>query len=97
MSVGLNEKPALQQAFDYYDAVVKSDINRADGINKNPERVKRIMRSYARNQGSQAPSTVIANDILANETEKVNKDTVPFLHQGSKNNLCCRRHACVES
>lgn len=76
MSVGLNEKPALQQAFDYYDAVVKSDINRADGINKNPERVKRIMRSYARNQGSQAPRTVIANDILANETEKVNEDTV---------------------
>ena len=76
MSIDLKEKAALQQAFDYYDAVVKSDINRADGINKNPERVKRIMRSYARNQGTQAASTVIANDILANEVEKVNEDTV---------------------
>ena len=66
----------MQQAFDYYDAVVKSDINRADGITKNPERVKRIMRSLARNQGSQTASTVIANDILANEVEKVNEDTV---------------------
>ena len=54
MAVDLQEKAALQQAFDYYDAVVKSDINRADGVNKNPERVKRIMKSYARNQGSQA-------------------------------------------
>lgn len=76
MAVGLKKKAALQQAFDYYDAVVKSDINRADGVTKNPERVKRIMRSLARNQGSQSACTVIANDILANETEKVNEDTV---------------------
>ncbi len=76
MAVDLQEKAALQQAFDYYDAVVKSDINRADGVNKNPERVKRIMKSYARNQGSQAAYTLIANDILANEVEKVNEDTV---------------------
>ena len=76
MAVDLEEKAALQQAFDYYDAVVKSDINRADGVNKNPERVKRIMKSYARNQGSQAAYTLIANDILANEDEKVNEDTV---------------------
>lgn len=40
---------ALEQAFDYYDAVVKSDISRADGTTRNPERVKRLMRSYARN------------------------------------------------
>lgn len=76
MAVDLQEKAALQQSFDYYDAVVKSDINRADGVNKNPERVKRIMKSYARNQGSQAAYTLIANDILANEVEKVNEDTV---------------------
>ena len=49
LSVDLERKAALQQAFDYYDAVVESDINRADGVNKNPERVKRIMRSLARN------------------------------------------------
>ncbi len=75
-AVGLKTEAALQQAFDYYDAVVKSDINRADGVNKNPERVKRIMKSYARNQGSQVASTVIAQDIAANEAETVNEDTV---------------------
>ena len=35
---------ALEQAFDYYDAVVRSDISRADGVTRNPERVK---TSYA--------------------------------------------------
>ncbi len=75
-AVGLKTEVALQQAFDYYDAVVKSDINRADGVNKNPERVKRIMKSYARNQGSQIASTVIAQDIAVNEAETINEDTV---------------------
>ena len=75
-SVDLKREAALQQAFDYYDAVVKSDINRADGINKNPERVKKIMQSYARHQGSQAAHTVIAQDIAANDVETVNEDTV---------------------
>lgn len=75
-AIDLNEKPALQQAFDYLDGVAKSDINRADGIEKNEERVRRIMRSFARNQGSQTPTTVIANDILANDSSSINEDTV---------------------
>lgn len=75
-AIGLKEKAALQQAFDYYDGVVKSDINRADGNNKNEERVKRIMRSFARNQGSQAANTVIASDILSNDSASINEDTV---------------------
>lgn len=76
MSVDLKRKAALQQAFDYYDAVVESDINRADGVNKNPDRVRRIMRSLSRNQGTQAANTVIADDIMANEAGRVNEDTV---------------------
>lgn len=75
-AIDLKEKPALQQAFDYLDGVAKSDINRADGIEKNEERVRRIMRSLARNQGSQTPTTAIANDILANDLSSVNEDTV---------------------
>ena len=75
-AIDLKPKAALQQAFDYYDAVVRSDINRADGVTKNPERVKRIMKSYARNQGSQVAYTVIAQDIEVNETETINEDTI---------------------
>jgi predicted AAA+ superfamily ATPase len=66
-AVDLQNEIALDQAMDYYDAVVHSDINRADNAQKNPERVKRLMRSYARNQGSQVPNTVLAQDIAANE------------------------------
>ena len=75
-AVDMKEKAALAQAFDYYDAVVKSDINRADGVRKNPERVKRLMRSFARNQGGQVSNTSIRDDIMANDAEGVNEYTV---------------------
>ena len=67
---------ALEQAFDYYDAIVRSDISRVDGISKNIERVKRLMRSYARNQGSQVANTVICADIRFNDTESIDTDTI---------------------
>ena len=75
-AVDLDDEIALEQAFDYYDAVVKSDISRADGINRNPERVKRLMRSYARNQGSQATNSVLKDDIAANDADSLDTDTV---------------------
>lgn len=75
-SIRMRDEIALDQAFDYYDAVVHSDINRADNITKNPERVKRLMRSYARNQGGQIPNTVIAQDIAANDGNSIDEETV---------------------
>ncbi len=75
-AVGMGEKAALSQAIDYYDAVIKSDINRADGVNKSPERVKRLMKSFARNQGAQVANTVLKADIQVNDTESLNEDTI---------------------
>ncbi|WP_326160245.1 ATP-binding protein [Oscillibacter sp.] len=75
-AVGMRDEIALDQAIDYYDAVVRSDINRADNVNKNPERVKRLMRAYARSQGGQVPNTAIARDISGNEEASINEETV---------------------
>ncbi len=74
--VDMRDEVALDQAYDYYDAVVNSDINRADGVSKNPERVKRLMRSYARNQGTQIANTVIADDISVNDGTTIDEYTV---------------------
>jgi hypothetical protein len=72
----MEDEIALEQAFDYYDAVVKSDISRADGVQRNTERVKRLMRSYARNQGAQASNVLICDDMAANDEESLDPDTV---------------------
>lgn len=75
-AISMKKRAALSQAYDYYDAIVRSDINRADGINKNPERVKRLMKSFARNQGGQVTNTTFKNDIRVNDTETLNEDTI---------------------
>lgn len=75
-AVDLRDEIALDQAMDYCDAVIRSDINRADNIQKNPEKVRRLMRSYARNQGAQIPNTVLAQDIAANDESPISEDTV---------------------
>lgn len=75
-AIDMRDDIALDQARDYYDAVVRSDINRADNIQKNAEKVRRLMRSYARNQGSQVPNTVLARDVSANGEESMSQETV---------------------
>ena len=75
-AVDMRDEIALDQAMDYYDAVVHSDINRADGVQKNPEKVRRLMRSYARNQGSQVPNTVLTRDLVANNETFISDETV---------------------
>lgn len=75
-SVNMHDEVALDQAIDYFDAVIHSDINRADQVKKNPERVKRLMRSYARNQGSQTPNTVFARDVAVNDGTSIDEQTV---------------------
>ncbi len=67
MSLDVPEDVALQQAFDYFDAVVKEDVSRVEGERKDPEFIKRLMRSYARNQGSQASIETIIGDLKNNE------------------------------
>lgn len=63
-------------ATEYYQAVTHTDISKVDGVTKNPERVKRLMRSYARHQGSQASLATIAGDISSNEVEKLSENTI---------------------
>lgn len=75
-AIDMRDEIALDQAFDYYDAVVHSDINRADGVTKNPERVKRLMRSYARHQGSQTANTILASDVRGSDGGSMDDETV---------------------
>ena len=71
-----SEKAALAQAFNYFDAVVGNDIKRVDDVDRDEELAKRIMRSYARNQASQATAGTVLADIKANGDEQMSENTV---------------------
>ena len=76
VAVGLKGKVALSQAFDYVEAVTESDISKPDDVRRDPDTARRIMRSYARLQGTQSAMTVVAADIAAHEPDTFNEDTV---------------------
>lgn len=75
-SIFMDKDIALDQAYDYYDAIVNFDISRVDNVSRNPERAKNLMRSYARNIGSQASNETLKNDMINNDVFSLDTDTV---------------------
>ena len=72
----LKDEIALDQAYDYYDAIVHADISRVDGVKRDAERVKRLMRSYARNQGAQISNEALKADMEQNDVSSLDANTV---------------------
>lgn len=76
MAVDLPEELALEQALDYYDAVTKEDIVRVDGVKRASERVQRLMRAYARNQGAQVSIATLRDDLKDNDSSSLDENTI---------------------
>ncbi len=75
-ALDMDETDSLAQAFDYYDVVCDSDISRVDDVQRDPQRVRLLMRSYARHQGTMATIGTILEDLKANETSSLSDNTV---------------------
>ena len=76
LATNMPDDIALDQAFDYVEAVEKRDISLADGVNRDAERTHRLLRSYARHQGAQVSYGTIKADLLANESDNFDEGTI---------------------
>lgn len=72
----LSPADAAATARDYFKAVVNQDISRVDEVNRDEARTRRLMRSYARLQGSQAAIATIQADMHAHEAQTMSPDTI---------------------
>ena len=72
----VSKEVALDQALDYYDSVVNYDIQRVDKVKRSAERAKLLLRSYARNISQQVSVATIRKDMLANDAESLDENTV---------------------
>ena len=70
------KRAALEQAFNYVDAVAESDISRVDGVKRDARLTRRILKSYARLQGTQATAAVIKADMESVEVAGLDDDTL---------------------
>lgn len=74
--IGKSRKTALAQAPDYYDGLVETDISRMDEVDRDSERVKRTMRSYARNVASETTITALLQDVRTDENDTFSETTL---------------------
>ena len=67
-TIGRPRKAALRMSIDYVEAVINQDISRVDGVEMNPNRVRLILRSIARNIATMATLETIRADVEGSET-----------------------------
>jgi len=75
-AIGLDEKPSLFQAIDYYKSVVSTDISRVDSVKRDKEKAKRLLKSYARHVGAQSSLETIRQDMLVNQEDTFDQVTL---------------------
>jgi hypothetical protein len=75
-AIGRSERISLQQAFDYVDSIIAQDVSRVDGISRNPQRMKNLLRSYSRFVASDTKITTIRDDMVVNDVDTLDYDTV---------------------
>ena len=75
-ALNCSEKIALEQAIDYYDGIINTDISRVDNVERNKDRAIRLIRSYARSIATQTKLNSIVQDIKANESTNISEDTI---------------------
>lgn len=76
LAVDMEDDIALDQAFDYVEAVEKRDISAADKVHRDAGRTHKLLRSLARHQGTQASHGTIKADLVDNEGEGMDEDTI---------------------
>ena len=75
-AIGKSERAALKQAYNYIDAVAKREIVEVDKVHRSETNTRRLLRSYARHQASQATNGTISADLKANDGNTLNDATI---------------------
>jgi predicted AAA+ superfamily ATPase len=79
-SVRKKETSALRMSRDYVEAVINNDVSRVDDVEKNPDRVRLLLRSLARNVATLASIQTIKNDIEATDVSISDKTISSYLN-----------------
>lgn len=66
-SIGKSARASFLITSSYVDALCESDVSRVDENMRNPQRIRSILRSYARNVSTLATKATIRKDVIAND------------------------------
>jgi len=75
----ISGKQSSRIAMNYVDAVINSDVHSVDGVEKDPERVRLLLQSLARNISTLATSKTIMDDMQVNDASISDKTLNSYL------------------
>lgn len=75
-ALSMTRKGALKQSVNYIEAIAGKDISDVDEVKREKEFTLRLLRSYARFQGAQAPITSIYEDLKTNAESSMTEETI---------------------
>lgn len=78
-AINLDETRALQIAKNYLDVLCNSDISKVDGIKRNPQLARTILRSYARQVSTINSDSAMYKDIKANYSDISESTIINYL------------------
>ena len=60
----------------YIDAIIEDDVFRIDGVKRNKDKMKLLLRSLARNETTTATNLSLAKDVRENDDSEIDKGTI---------------------
>lgn len=78
-AIDMDRDDALEVAYNYYDSIAEKDASNVDKSQKDPDRVRSIMRSLARNISTMTTDRTIIGDVKANDISMTDKTLEVYL------------------
>lgn len=75
-NVGLPAESALLLSTEYLEAVIQDDVYRIDGVKRDVNKMKLLLRSLARNESTTVTNKVLKNDVKEIDDEDIDVDTI---------------------
>ena len=73
-------RAAYMKSSSYVDEVVHEDVHRVDGVERNPDRVRNLLRSLARNISTLTTAETILGDLRTNDPTFSDKTLASYLN-----------------
>jgi len=74
--IGETEKNALNMNRSYVDLLCEVDMNRVSGVKRDPQKVRSLLRSLARNVATLVDNQTLEKDVKTNESNELSRNTL---------------------
>jgi predicted AAA+ superfamily ATPase len=74
--IGETEKNALNMNRSYVDLLCEVDMNRVSGVKRDPQKVRSLLRSLARNVATLVDNQTLEKDVKTNERNELSRNTL---------------------